>query len=63
MSAYEPQDPHYQLRVSDSFRRQRAMQSLGIRLDRVGPGTKLGGVGSGVAVWPEASLSFLRACS
>lgn len=38
MSVYEPQDPHYQLRVSDSFRRQRAMQTLGIRLDRVGPG-------------------------
>ncbi|MEW6642404.1 MAG: PaaI family thioesterase [Pseudomonadota bacterium] len=38
MTAYEPQDPHYQLRVSDSFRRQQAMHTLGIRLDRVGPG-------------------------
>lgn len=38
MTAYEPQDPHYQLRVSDSFRRQQAMRTLGIRLDRVGPG-------------------------
>lgn len=38
MAGYEPQDPHYQLRVSDSFRRQRAMHTLGIRLDRVGPG-------------------------
>jgi len=38
MTGYEPQDPHYQLRVSGSFRRQQAMHTLGIRLDRVAPG-------------------------
>lgn len=36
--SFEPQDPHFEQRVRDSFSRQRAMKTLGARLARVAPG-------------------------
>ena len=38
MTAYTPQDPQYQKKVSDSFSRQKFMSFLGAHLSRVEPG-------------------------
>ena len=35
---FQPQDDNYQSRVSDSFARQRAMQTLGISITKLTPG-------------------------
>ena len=35
---FQPQDDNYQSRVSDSFARQRAMQTLGISITKLAPG-------------------------
>jgi uncharacterized protein (TIGR00369 family) len=39
MTAFEPKDPDFAARVTDSFRRQQFMTTLGAELARVGPGT------------------------
>ena len=38
MADFEPRDPDYERRVRESFARQRAMGTLGMRLLRVAPG-------------------------
>ena len=38
ISGFKPADPAFEQRVRDSFARQTAMATLGIRLDRVEPG-------------------------
>ena len=38
MSNFKPQDPNYHQRVANSFARQRAMQTLGMRISRLEPG-------------------------
>ena len=38
MADFEPRDPDYERRVRESFARQRAMETLGMRLLRVAPG-------------------------
>jgi uncharacterized protein (TIGR00369 family) len=38
MAEFEPRDPDYERRVRESFARQRAMGTLGMRLLRVAPG-------------------------
>src|SRR5687768_8316906 len=38
MAEFEPRDPDYERRVRESFARQRAMGTLGMRLARVAPG-------------------------
>ena len=38
MAEFEPRDPDYERRVRESFARQRAMETLGMRLLRVAPG-------------------------
>jgi len=38
MADFEPRDPDYERRVRESFARQRAMETLGMRLVRVAPG-------------------------
>jgi uncharacterized protein (TIGR00369 family) len=38
MADFKPRDPDYERRVRESFARQRAMETLGMRLLRVAPG-------------------------
>lgn len=38
MTVYEPQDPQYRERVTDSFNRQQAMHTLGLTIARMAPG-------------------------
>ena len=38
VTTFEPIDPNYDTRVRDSFARQKAMQSLGIVIERLAPG-------------------------
>ena len=38
MTDFNPRDPDYERRVRESFERQRAMETLGMRLLRVAPG-------------------------
>ena len=38
MTDFKPRDPDYERRVRESFARQRAMETLGMRLVRVAPG-------------------------
>ena len=38
MTDFKPRDPDYERRVRESFARQRAMETLGMRLLRVAPG-------------------------
>lgn len=38
MTTFEPKDPDFQARVAASFKRQAAMATLGVTLERVGPG-------------------------
>jgi uncharacterized protein (TIGR00369 family) len=38
MADFQPRDPDYERRVRESFARQRAMETLGMRLLRVAPG-------------------------